>query len=319
MKQARPGVTLEELEPLATRTVLITGAGGMLGAAFSEVLHTIPGCRVLAHPRATLDVTDRPAVLALAAHAPDLILHCAADVHADRCEQHPAECQHVNVGGTENIIALARMTGARVVYPQSVFVFDGRELPVQEATEPNPLSEYGRTKLAAERLLLTELPTTLVIRMAGFFGGEHRDKNFVGSFTRRLFEQLARNERDVRIGERVWQPSYTRDLAENALLLVALGRSGIYNMGAHGEATFFEVAEACVTDLGLRDVVTMHRLPHEESGKLEIAPRPFRIVTANRRLADEGLDRQRSWRLALSEYLARPYFQSRARLYAGMI
>ena len=49
-------------------TVLITGAGGMLGRAFAEVLAAgAPDARVLALARERLDVTDRGAVLALAA------------------------------------------------------------------------------------------------------------------------------------------------------------------------------------------------------------------------------------------------------------
>jgi hypothetical protein len=84
-------------------------------------------------------------------------------------------------------------------------------------------------------------------------------------------------------------------------------------MGSHGEASFFEVACACVDDLGLSSLVTVDKLPPAECSGLEIAPRPYRIVTANARLAVEGLDCQRHWRGALTEYLSRPFFQSRAR------
>jgi dTDP-4-dehydrorhamnose reductase len=303
----------DELRNLAGRNVLITGAGGMLGLAFREILeHAVADCRVIACDRQALDVTRRSAVLAMAKWRPDVILHCAANVNADHCERNPTECRAVQVGGTENIIALAHCTGARVVYPQSVFIFDGRELPVTEQTVPRPMSVYGRYKLEAESRLMEACPNTLVVRMAGFFGGGRRDKNFVGSFTRALFEQLARGERRCRVGTRLWQPTYTRDLAANTLLLVARGGAGVYHMGANGEASFYDVARACVEELGLGDLVEIAASPRSEVASTEIAPRPQRIVTANQRLRQEGVDRQRPWRDALREYMALPYFRDRA-------
>jgi dTDP-4-dehydrorhamnose reductase len=67
-------------------------------------------------------------------------------------------------------------TGARLVYPQSVFVFG--HLPRRRGRRPSR-SElmYGRAKLEAERLILAACVDALVIRMAGFFGGDARDKN----------------------------------------------------------------------------------------------------------------------------------------------
>ena len=301
----------DELASLAGQTILITGADGMLASAFCDILADVSGCRVVALNRRALDVRDRRAVLALDRVSPNVIVHCAAKVDADYCERHPAECRQIKVDGARNVLDLARSTGAQVVYPQSVFVFDGVVNPALEGTPPNPLSEYGRAKWEAEQIIAQALPESLIVRMAGFFGGDARDKNFVGWFTRNLFKQVAQGQRTCRIGQRVWQPTYTRDLAANILLLIAQRRSGVYHMASYGEASFFEVASACVEELGMADVVAVQPLPDVERRSVEVAPRPERIIVTNARLAAEGLDRQRHWRSALREYLARPYFQSR--------
>jgi dTDP-4-dehydrorhamnose reductase len=304
----------EELTALHGRTVVITGAGGMLGSAFAEALATAaPACRVVAMDHQRLDVTNAEAVRELWREHPEVIIHCAADVNADRCERQPRICDAVQVGGTINVIDLALATGAQVVYPQSVFIYDGSELPVTESTIPAPMSAYGRAKLEAERRLLDALPGSLVVRIAGFFGGDARDKNFVGSFTRALLRDGAQGLAARRVGTRVWQPTYTRDVAENILLLLANQATGIYNMGAYGEATFAEVARACVAGLGFDDFIVIEDAPGLHAAH-EIAPRPFRMVTDNQRLAREGLDRQRHWRDALQEYLSRPFFQHQAQL-----
>ncbi|MEO6527716.1 MAG: SDR family oxidoreductase [Gemmatimonadaceae bacterium] len=299
----------EELESLRGLHVLVTGADGMLGRAFREALSPMASAvTVHARAHAELDVTDERAVMECARLDPGLIVHCGGMALADECERDPERARAVHVDGTRNVGRLAIECGARVVYPQSVFIFDGRELPVTETTQPNPPMVYGRMKLEAERYLLAEVPDSLVVRMAGFFGGDDRDKNFVGKFVRELDAAMRSGASRVEVGDRVWQPTYTLDLARNTLLLVAQARSGVYNMGALGEATFFDVARVCVDELGLDEHLALDPSRAEVFSGAEPARRPHRMVTANLRLEREGLLRQRRWDDALREYLARPWF-----------
>ena len=298
-----------DLNRLRGMTVLITGAGGMLGRAFVEGLRPLDGdVRVLALTHEQLDVTNGDAVLARAPDRPDVILHCAGLALADACEREPERARKVHVSGTRNVGRLALVTGARVVYPQSVFIFDGRELPVTERTRPSPGFVYSKVKLAAEQYLLAEVPGTLTIRMAGFFGGDEKDKNFVGKFVQELADLLDGGETVVEVGDRVWQPTYTLDLARNSLLLAAMRCHGVYHMGAIGEARFYDVARVCVDALGLGSRMTVVPCASVAFEEMEAARRPAQMVTANERLVAEGLCRQRPWEDALREYLQRPYF-----------
>ncbi|HEU4719857.1 MAG TPA: NAD(P)-dependent oxidoreductase [Gemmatimonadaceae bacterium] len=299
----------QELRSLSGLRILVTGADGMLGRAFREAVAPL-GETVTMHAlaHAALDVTDRDAVLAYARYRPDVILHCGGLALADVCERDPARARAVHVGGTRNVAELARACGARVVYPQSVFIFDGREIPVTESTVPAPAIVYGTVKLEAERHLLAETEGALSVRMAGFFGGDDKDKNFVGKFVRELDAAVRAGQASIDVGERIWQPTYTLDLARNTLLLVAHRCSGVYHMGALGEATFLEVARVCVEELRLDDRIAVRPSAPEMFEAAEPARRPFRMVTANERLEREGLLRQRRWDVALRDYLARPWF-----------
>lgn len=283
----------------------------MLGRAFTESLASLPDCRVIPLSRDRLDVTDREAVMAFAGTKPDWIIHCAADVNADRCEDNPDACHAVQVGGTENVAALARSCGARVLFPQSFLIFDGSEKPIVEDTQPNPLSVYGRFKLEAEARLLEILgDRSLVIRMAGFFGGDDKDKNFVGQFTQHVRRLLDQGVDTYDVGDRIWQPTYTLDLATNAILLMAASKSGIYNMASHGQASFFELAVACVEELQLTNRLRIQPISaNRVAAVTDKADRPAAAVIDNQRLRAEGLDFQRPWRDALDEYLSRPWFK----------
>ena len=302
-------MNLDDLTPLDGASVLITGARGMLGRAFAEMLSVhVPKARVITRSHQDLDVTERSQVMAMSAERPAVILHCGGLADADRCQREPELAHRSHVVGTDNVIELAREVGAKVLYPQSVFIFDGTELPVTERTTPAPPFVYGAVKLEAERRLLATLPSALSVRMAGFFGGDDADKNFVGKFAHILRRMLADDTREIAVGDRMWQPTYTNDHAYNCLVLLARNVAGIFHMGALGEATFYEVADACVRSLGLSSRITVVPESSRRHDAAEPAPRPSRMVTANERLDAEGLNRQRPWREALDEYLARPSF-----------
>ena len=248
--------------------------------------------------------------MALARERPRWIVHCAADVNAERCQDQPEETFRIQVGGTENVVRLAEACGARVLYPQSFLIFDGRHLPIDEATAPNPSSVYGQAKLAAENLLRNQLgERALAVRMAGFFGGEAADKNFVGKFVPHIRKLLDGGTNRYAVGDRVWQPTWTVDLANNCLLLMDRERSGLYSLCCDDEASFFQLARACVAELGLSDIFTVEPTNESAVAASEKVKRPPRAVMIRRRLAVEGLDRMRPWRPALAEYLARPYFR----------
>ena len=298
-----------DLSVLSGKTILITGAGGMLGRGFMDCLANIGDVDVQGRDHALLDITDRPSVLELTKLNPDFIIHCAADVNAERCEAQPDQCRQVQVDGTQNIADLAVATGAQVLYPQSFLIFDGQEIPILEKTEPAPMSVYGKCKYEAEQVLLSALPNALVVRMAGFFGGDEKDKNFVGKFVHHLFEMIQAGTKSYEVGDRVWQPTYTLDLASNCLLLLANEKHGLYNMSCHGRASFYELAIACVEELELSAFMQIIQTSEAAVTGDETAPRPALGIMENRRLIDENLDRQRPWREALAAYLQRPYFQ----------
>lgn len=279
----------------------------MLGNEFQSLFSKLD-CQVMAFSRQELDVTDAKAVRDIFSGKIDYIIHCAAKVHADFCEENRTICESIQIGGTKNIIDLANRTGARIFYPQSFLIFDG-SCEIVEDTRPSPQNYYGECKYEAERLILESVPESLVVRMGGFFGGYRLDKNFVGNFIANLALKAAQGSFTQEVGDRIWQPSYTKDLAKNSMMLMSLGASGIYNMASHGEASFYDVAQRIVKDLGLAQRVRIEKVSAELMKGREKARRPMKATIVNARLKREGLDLQRTWEDSLDEYLDNPYFK----------
>jgi dTDP-4-dehydrorhamnose reductase len=116
-----------------------------------------------------LDLNDEDAVARLFAEArPRLIVHCAGICDVEVCETSPDFAHDVNVEGTRLLIAHAP-AGARIVYCSSDHVFGGDAGPYDEDAATAPISVYGRTRVAAEKLVLAR-PNTMVVRSGLWIG-----------------------------------------------------------------------------------------------------------------------------------------------------
>lgn len=289
--------------------VLVTGGKGMLGSALAEQAAGFPRFEVHAPGRDELDVRDADAVMRWADRVRGgWIVHCAARVDVEGCAREPETARRTIVAGTANAVALARAAGARFCYPQSFLTYDGRTNPIPEDEEPRPLSFYGQIKLEAEQVVTEAIPDATIVRMAGFFGGEAADKNFVGRIIPVMRAAIDRGETRFEVGDRVWQPTWTRDLAFNTLHLLARGVTGSVQMACHGEATFADIAHEIVAALGWADRLAIAPVSAATVSGNELGRRPDRAVLSCDRLRGEGLDLQRDWRSTLHAYLAHPFF-----------
>src|SRR5919205_3946693 len=134
----------------------------------------VAGDRAVGLTHSELDVTDRAAVAETLAGA--TVINCAAYTDVDGAETDVEAAHAVNADGARNVAEAA----ARVIYVSTDYVFDGTKSGAYVESDPvNPLSEYGRSKLAGERATLTARPHSLVVRTSWLFGagGGH----FVGT------------------------------------------------------------------------------------------------------------------------------------------
>jgi UDP-glucose 4-epimerase len=98
------------------------------------------------------DIRDREACLRACAGA-EVVYHQAALASVQRSIENPGDTTGVNVGGTVNVLAAARESGARrVVSASSSSVYgNSPTLPKHEEMPAAPLSPYAASKLAGEQ------------------------------------------------------------------------------------------------------------------------------------------------------------------------
>lgn len=145
---------------------LVTGATGFVGRALVSRLREA-GVFVRGVARSSVESPADELVEADLAELPpdspvladvDVVFHLAAKTH-DMTEARGTEAQYarVNVEGTRRLLAaVRRRTVRRVVFVSSVKVIDeGNDVPASEDTALRPLTHYGRSKLEAERLIMS--------------------------------------------------------------------------------------------------------------------------------------------------------------------
>ena len=224
--------------------LLITGARGQLGTELKERLGDKAG--VFYTDREELDITDEQAVKAyIAENKIGTIINCAAYTAVDRAEDEPVQAEAVNHLGARH---LARH-GKYIIHISTDYVFDGTAShPYRPEDQPNPVSVYGRTKLAGEQAVLEEAGTALIIRTAWAYAPQGR--NFVNTMLR------LGKERDTLsvVADQTGSPTHAGDLAEAIIKLlpqVKTGTKALYHFTNEGVCTWYDFAVAIMEEAGL--------------------------------------------------------------------
>lgn len=164
----------------------MTGASGVLGRAivleaqrrdhyvvalYRSLAPSMPGVDFQ-----QLDITNAEDVeRTFSRIRPDTVIHAAAEVRVDWCEDHPDEAASTNIEGSRNVAGAAHRCGSSLLYVSTDSVFRGDRGNYLEEDETFPLNVYAQTKLAGEVAVLSALPTAIVARTTFYgWGGEHK-------------------------------------------------------------------------------------------------------------------------------------------------
>jgi dTDP-4-dehydrorhamnose reductase len=266
--------------------VLVTGAGGQLGLELAEVLPG-RGHKTVALSRAELDIADPDAVeAAVEAHSPDLVVNAAAYTSVDGCETETQLAYAVNALGPRNLAQTCDRLGCELLHVSTNYVFDGEsDQPYEPFDLPNPISAYGRTKLAGEEYVKHLTSRWYVVRSAGVYGRGH---NFVRTMLRLGSERDMLKVKD----DEFISPTYSRDLAEGIVEIVEAGRFGLYHLTNSGSCSWYELFQLASIEVKVIPIPgSEYPLP---------AARPSNGV-----LSSLGSPELRHWREALADYLER--------------
>jgi dTDP-4-dehydrorhamnose reductase len=230
-----------------------------------------------------------------------VVINCAAYNFVDRAESEAAAAFAVNAWGVRDLARLCQELDCLLVQFSTDHVFgldDQRRTPWTETDAPGPISVYGLSKLAGEYLIRALCRRHMVIRTCGLYGvwgSGGKGSNFVQTMLR-----LAEQGKPVRVvADQVCTPTYTADLAQATVALLANGQPGLYHLTNSGYCSWFDFARAIFASAGKK----VDLVPISSREYAAPARRPAYSVLAPAAMQALGLPPLRRWPEALAAYL----------------
>lgn len=224
------------------KRILVTGINGQLGQELSGVLSSIG--EVVGLGRAELDLSQPEAIRQVINHVkPDVIVNSAAYTAVDKAESEPELANAINAIAPGIIAQECEKLSIPLIHVSTDYVFDGSQSsPYQDTDAINPLSVYGKSKLAGEIAIQNNCQNYIILRTAWVYGIGGKG-NFVKTMLR-----LGKERSEVRVvADQIGSPTYTLDLSNAITQLILLFQpeiAGIYSYTNSGVASWYDFAVA---------------------------------------------------------------------------
>jgi dTDP-4-dehydrorhamnose reductase len=240
------------------------GGRGMLGTDLTNICeqHRFD-VKVFDLPE--FDITDsRQPKQAL--NGAQIIVNCAAYTNVDGAESEAELAYQVNAEAVGRLGALAKEADAWLLHVSTDFVFDGRlNKPYVETDTPNPINEYGRTKLAGEQLLSQSGCRHCILRVEWTYGSA--GSNFVTKLIQRAKAHKTLKVVDDQIGS----PTATTEVAKVICKLLRSRPQGIFHFASAGYVSRYEMAKFIFDKLSM----DVNLLPCKTADFASAAARPL--------------------------------------------
>jgi dTDP-4-dehydrorhamnose reductase len=265
-----------------TLRIVVTGWTGQIVRA---MLERVPaGVEIVALRRPDLDLAIPKTVApTLRAARPDVIVNAAAYTAVDQAESEPDLAMRVNGEAAGEAARAAAALGIPVIQISTDYVFDGAlDRPYCEDDPVNPVSAYGRSKLAGELAVAAATENHAILRTAWVYSP------FGRNFVRTMLGLGATRDEVAVVADQIGCPTSALDIAE-AVIGVArnllerpndASLRGTFHMCGQGETNWAGLAEALFADAAAR-------------GRKPVAVRPITTAeypTPARRPANSRLD-----------------------------
>lgn len=233
--------------------ILITGSNGLLGQKLVKLLADKEGVELLATSKGenrmsskdgyqyqSLDITNQNQVNNIFnVFKPNAIINTAAMTNVDACESEKELCWDLNVNAVKNLIEASKKHNTHLVHLSTDFVFDGEKGPYKETDVPNPLSYYGKSKHAAEKLLQESNIKWSIARTIIVYGvAEKMSRSNIVLWAK---EALEKGNPLTIVDDQFRSPTLAEDLAMGCWLIAEKKSEGIYHLSGKDLMSIIEL------------------------------------------------------------------------------
>ncbi len=275
-------------------SIAILGGRGMLGSDLALACRQ-QGLNPIVFDLPEFDITNTDHLKQAVSNA-QIIINCAAYTNVDGAESEAELAYQINGAAVGCLGFIAHDADKWVLHISTDFVFNGRsKRPYVETDPPNPISTYGRTKLAGEQFLAQSGCRHCIIRVEWTYGsaGNH----FIGKITQRAKEGKSLKIVDDQIGS----PTATTEVARAICNLLHQQPEGIYHFANAGYVSRYQMARFIFDKFSME----VDLLPCKTSDYDSPAARPLNSrfdCSKIEALLDESIE---PWQVPLERFLRR--------------
>lgn len=276
---------------------LVFGSEGQLGKEFLIHLNK-KNIECYGYDINTLDISNEKSVAELIASLkPNIIINCAAYNQVDLAENNPTIADSVNCDSVAILAKLSTKYNYFLVHYGTDYIFDGykRSGLYIETDNPNPLNNYGKSKLNGELQLKNYTDNYLLFRLSWVFGLGKQN------FIYKLLEWCKTKELLNIVCDEISVPTYTKDVVEVTLKAINSELKGTYHLTNNGYVSRFDWAKFILQNINMKKIL----LPGSIHDFNLAAKRPFFSAMDNTKITKELILSLPTWEEATKEYLQR--------------
>lgn len=237
-----------------SRTVLVTGANGLVGFRACEYLTHCTDWDIFGTSRKNghfvstcAELSDQDEVDTLASLVePDVVIHTAAISRTDTCEQHHELCHAINVEATEHLIQA--FPAAKFIYFSTYAVYDTPAGHCNETCDTRAINYYVQTKLDAEQHV-QKLHDYVILRpsvMFGYVGHVQESSNYF----MQLLDAIRKGSTLRSPTDQYFNPIWVDCVVEILRHIIINDVSGIFNVGSNEDISKYEFNRAIMERFG---------------------------------------------------------------------
>ena len=242
--------------------ILVTGSNGLLGQKLTSLLSSIPEIELIVTARERLafpllhgefyplDITNSENTeRVMVKTKPDVVINTAAMTQVDQCEAEQEACWKNNVLAVDNVVKACEKAGSHLIHISTDFIFDGAHGPLDESAIPNPISFYGKSKLAGEEIVKKSNLDWAILRTVLVFGiTKDMSRTNIVLWVKKSLEE----GKVINVVNDQWRtPTLAEDLAMGCYLAAKQKAKGIYNISGYEMMTPYDIAIKTAVFFGL--------------------------------------------------------------------
>jgi len=228
------------------KSILLIGSNGQVGTELKNtLLSNSNNYQVIAYARPEIDLNQPDNLRQIIRETnPEIIINAAAYTAVDKAESEPEIAHTVNAIAPQIIAEESQKLGSFLIHLSTDYVFNGNHnYPYQETDITNPLSVYGKTKLAGEIAIQKTCPNHHIIIRTAWVYGTYGKSNFVKTMLR-----LGQEKPEIRVvTDQIGSPTWSQDIAftiQQIIPQLTAEITGIYHYTNSGVASWYDFAIA---------------------------------------------------------------------------